>query len=92
MQIVNLSLSILDICQLSIVYSIALTVANLTSSSTPITLSGEGQLPGGHRSFVKPAGHNTWIDDQPDTVDEGSGTSTQHIIVIEVSVIVLYQM
>ncbi|XP_052321133.1 zinc finger protein 589-like [Oncorhynchus keta] len=42
-----------------------------------------GQLPGGHRSFVKPAGHNTWIDDQPDTVDEGSGTSTQHIIVIE---------
>uniref|UniRef100_A0A8C7GSB8 C2H2-type domain-containing protein n=1 Tax=Oncorhynchus kisutch TaxID=8019 RepID=A0A8C7GSB8_ONCKI len=42
-----------------------------------------GQLPGGHRSFVKPAGHNTWIDDQPDNVDEGSGTSTQHIIVIE---------
>uniref|UniRef100_A0AAZ3RN47 C2H2-type domain-containing protein n=1 Tax=Oncorhynchus tshawytscha TaxID=74940 RepID=A0AAZ3RN47_ONCTS len=42
-----------------------------------------GHLPGGHRSFVKPAGHNTWIDDQPDTIDEGSGTSTQHIIVIE---------
>ncbi|XP_055765364.1 uncharacterized protein LOC129841224 [Salvelinus fontinalis] len=42
-----------------------------------------GQLTGGHRSFVKPVGHNTWIDDQPDTVDEGSGTSTQHVIVIE---------
>uniref|UniRef100_A0AAZ3RGH6 C2H2-type domain-containing protein n=2 Tax=Oncorhynchus tshawytscha TaxID=74940 RepID=A0AAZ3RGH6_ONCTS len=37
----------------------------------------------GHRSFVKPAGHNTWRDDQPITVDEGSGTSTQHVIVIE---------
>ncbi|KAM9399554.1 uncharacterized protein ACWYII_031671 [Salvelinus alpinus] len=37
----------------------------------------------GHRSFVKPAGHNTWRDDQPITVDEGSGTSTQHCIVIE---------
>ncbi|XP_070293240.1 uncharacterized protein [Salvelinus sp. IW2-2015] len=36
-----------------------------------------------HRSFVKPAGHNTWRDDQPITVDEGSGTSTQHVIVIE---------
>ncbi|XP_042186530.1 uncharacterized protein LOC121847827 [Oncorhynchus tshawytscha] len=26
---------------------------------------GEGHLTGGHRSFVKPAGHNTWRDDQP---------------------------
>ncbi|XP_014064728.2 oocyte zinc finger protein XlCOF7.1-like [Salmo salar] len=42
-----------------------------------------GHLTGGHRSFVKPAGHNTWRDDQPITVDEGSGTSTQHVIVIE---------
>ncbi|XP_052341240.1 zinc finger protein 182-like isoform X15 [Oncorhynchus keta] len=44
---------------------------------------GEGHLTGGHRSFVKPVGHNTWRDDQPITVDEGSGTSTQHIIMIE---------
>ncbi|XP_045573507.1 zinc finger protein 263-like [Salmo salar] len=44
---------------------------------------GEGHLTGSHRSFVKPAGHNTWRDDQPITVDEGSGTSTQHVIVIE---------
>eukprot|EP00063_Salmo_salar_P075988 XP_014050823.1 PREDICTED: zinc finger protein 205-like isoform X2 [Salmo salar] len=44
---------------------------------------GEGHLTGGHRSFVKPAVHNTWRDDQPITVDEGSETSTQHIIVIE---------
>ncbi|KAK6324837.1 hypothetical protein J4Q44_G00041790 [Coregonus suidteri] len=44
---------------------------------------GEGHLTGGHRSFVKPAGHNTWSDDQPIIVDEGSGTSTQHVIVIE---------
>ncbi|XP_045573488.1 uncharacterized protein isoform X2 [Salmo salar] len=44
---------------------------------------GEGHLTGGHRSFVKPAGHNTWRDDQPITVDEESGTSTQHVIVIE---------
>ncbi|XP_055765295.1 uncharacterized protein LOC129841172 isoform X2 [Salvelinus fontinalis] len=44
---------------------------------------GEGNLTGGHRSFVKPAGHHTWTDDQPITIDEGSGTSTQHIIVIE---------
>ncbi|XP_071024786.1 uncharacterized protein [Oncorhynchus clarkii lewisi] len=45
---------------------------------------GEGHLTGGHRSFAKPAGHNTWRrDDQPITVDEGSGTSTQHVIVIE---------
>uniref|UniRef100_A0A4W5RSE0 C2H2-type domain-containing protein n=1 Tax=Hucho hucho TaxID=62062 RepID=A0A4W5RSE0_9TELE len=43
---------------------------------------GEGHLTGGHRSFVKPAGHNTWRDDQPITVDEGSGTSTQHVIMI----------
>ncbi|XP_029605236.1 zinc finger and BTB domain-containing protein 18-like [Salmo trutta] len=39
---------------------------------------GEGHLTGGHRSFVKPV-----RDDLPITVDEGSGTSTQHIIVIE---------
>ncbi|XP_029543056.2 zinc finger and BTB domain-containing protein 20-like [Oncorhynchus nerka] len=44
---------------------------------------GEGHLTGRHRSFVKPAGHNTWRDDQPITVNEGSGTSTQHIIMIE---------
>ncbi|XP_020352912.2 uncharacterized protein LOC109901270 isoform X3 [Oncorhynchus kisutch] len=44
---------------------------------------GEGHLTGGHRSFVKPAGHNTLRDDQPIAVDEASGTSTQHIIVIE---------
>ncbi|XP_045062306.1 uncharacterized protein LOC121562137 [Coregonus clupeaformis] len=44
---------------------------------------GEGHLTGGQRSFVKPAGQNTWRDDQPITVDEGSGTSTQHVIVIE---------
>ncbi|XP_064783315.1 uncharacterized protein LOC135507654 isoform X2 [Oncorhynchus masou masou] len=42
-----------------------------------------GNLTGGHRSFVKPAGHNTWKDDQPITVDEGSGTSTKNVIVIE---------
>ncbi|CDQ58963.1 unnamed protein product [Oncorhynchus mykiss] len=44
---------------------------------------GEGHLTGGHRSFVKPAGHNTWRDDPPITVDELSGTSTQHVNVIE---------
>eukprot|EP00063_Salmo_salar_P089840 XP_014064675.1 PREDICTED: uncharacterized protein LOC106610067 isoform X2 [Salmo salar] len=44
---------------------------------------GEGHLNGGNRSFVKPAGRNTWRDDQPITVDEGSGTSTQHVMVIE---------
>ncbi|XP_045072369.1 uncharacterized protein LOC123485482, partial [Coregonus clupeaformis] len=44
---------------------------------------GEGHLTGGHRSFVKPAGHNTWRDDQPITVDEGTGTSTQYVIMIE---------
>ncbi|XP_020352857.2 uncharacterized protein LOC109901212 [Oncorhynchus kisutch] len=43
----------------------------------------EGHLTGGHRSFVKPAGHNTWRDDQPITVDEGSVTSTQYFIGIE---------
>ncbi|XP_024254086.2 zinc finger protein 112-like [Oncorhynchus tshawytscha] len=45
--------------------------------------SGEGHLTGGHRISVKPAGHNTWRDDQPITVDEGSGISTQHVIMIE---------
>ncbi|XP_064782344.1 uncharacterized protein LOC135506865 [Oncorhynchus masou masou] len=44
---------------------------------------GEGHLTGGHRSFVKPAGHNTWRVDQSITVDEGSGISTQHPIMIE---------
>ncbi|XP_042186414.1 sal-like protein 4 isoform X2 [Oncorhynchus tshawytscha] len=44
---------------------------------------GEGHFTGGHRSFVKPAGHNTRGDNQPITVDEGSGTTTQHVIVIE---------
>ncbi|XP_031692446.1 uncharacterized protein LOC109901206 isoform X2 [Oncorhynchus kisutch] len=44
---------------------------------------GEGHLTGGHRSIVKPAGHNTWRDDQSITVDEGSGISTQHPIMIE---------
>ncbi|XP_020342866.2 zinc finger protein 69 homolog isoform X2 [Oncorhynchus kisutch] len=43
---------------------------------------GEGHFTGGHRSFVKPAGHNTRGDNQPIT-DEGSGTTTQHVIVIE---------
>ncbi|CDQ72832.1 unnamed protein product [Oncorhynchus mykiss] len=43
----------------------------------------EGNLTGGHRSFVKPVGHNTWRDDHPITVDEGNGTLTQHVIVIE---------
>ncbi|KAK6324809.1 hypothetical protein J4Q44_G00041510 [Coregonus suidteri] len=47
------------------------------------TSRGEGHLTGGHRSFVKPAGHKTWRDDQPITVDDGSGTSTQHVIMIE---------
>ncbi|XP_029604971.1 zinc finger E-box-binding homeobox protein zag-1-like [Salmo trutta] len=47
------------------------------------TTRGEGQLTGGHRGFVKPARDNTWRDDQPITVDDESGTSTQHIIVIE---------
>jgi hypothetical protein len=64
-----------------------LTVANLTTSFPPIALSGEGHLSGGHKSFVKPARDNTWRDDQPIAVDEGSGTSSQHIMVIEVSVI-----
>ncbi|XP_064782414.1 uncharacterized protein LOC135506911 isoform X3 [Oncorhynchus masou masou] len=44
---------------------------------------GEGHLTGGHKSFVKPAGHNTCRDDQPITIDEGSRTSTQHVIMIE---------
>nr|XP_046181929.1 uncharacterized protein LOC124012395 [Oncorhynchus gorbuscha] len=44
---------------------------------------GEGHLTGGHRSVVKPTGQNRWGDDQPITVDEGSGTSTQHVILIE---------
>eukprot|EP00063_Salmo_salar_P075670 XP_014050505.1 PREDICTED: uncharacterized protein LOC106602410 isoform X2 [Salmo salar] len=40
---------------------------------------GEGHLTGGHRSFVKPA----WSDNQPLVIDEGSGTLTQQVIVIE---------
>ncbi|XP_014064629.2 oocyte zinc finger protein XlCOF7.1 [Salmo salar] len=46
---------------------------------------GEGHLTGvvSSESFAKPSGHNTWRDDQPVAVDEGSGTSTQHVIVIE---------
>jgi hypothetical protein len=72
----------------NIVMSIDNTVPNLTTYFPPTTLSGEGHLTGGHRSFVKPAGHNTWRDDQPITVVEGSGTSSQHVMVIEVSVIV----
>uniref|UniRef100_A0A8K9VBN7 C2H2-type domain-containing protein n=1 Tax=Oncorhynchus mykiss TaxID=8022 RepID=A0A8K9VBN7_ONCMY len=52
-------------------------------NNTETMARGEGHLTGGHGSFVKPAGHNTWRDDQPITVDEGSGTSTQHVIVIE---------
>ncbi|XP_029605120.1 zinc finger protein 777 [Salmo trutta] len=44
---------------------------------------GEGHRTGGYRSFVKPMGHHTWRDDQPITVDEGSGTSTQHVIMTE---------
>uniref|UniRef100_A0A673YDW4 C2H2-type domain-containing protein n=1 Tax=Salmo trutta TaxID=8032 RepID=A0A673YDW4_SALTR len=44
---------------------------------------GEGHFTGGHRSFLKPVGHDTWKDEQPITVDEVSGTSTQHVIVIE---------
>ncbi|XP_055765072.1 zinc finger protein 662-like [Salvelinus fontinalis] len=42
-----------------------------------------GHLSGGHRSFVKPVRDNTWRDDQPITVDQGSGNSSQHIMVIE---------
>ncbi|XP_014050616.1 uncharacterized protein isoform X4 [Salmo salar] len=34
---------------------------------------GEGHLTGSHRSFVKPAGHNTWRENQPITVDEAAG-------------------
>nr|XP_046181964.1 zinc finger protein 354A-like isoform X1 [Oncorhynchus gorbuscha] len=43
----------------------------------------EEHLTVGHNSFVKPAGHNAWRDDQPIAIDEGTGTSTQHVIVIE---------
>ncbi|CDQ58956.1 unnamed protein product [Oncorhynchus mykiss] len=43
---------------------------------------GEGHLTGGHRRFVKPAGH-AWRDDQPISIDEGSGTSTRHVIMIK---------
>ncbi|KAM9530993.1 uncharacterized protein ACWYII_042456 isoform 2-T3 [Salvelinus alpinus] len=34
---------------------------------------GEGHLTGSHKSFVKPAGHNTWRENQPITVDEAAG-------------------
>ncbi|XP_055765688.1 neurotrophin receptor-interacting factor homolog isoform X1 [Salvelinus fontinalis] len=44
---------------------------------------GGGHLTGGQINFVKPVGHNAWRDDQPITVDEGSGTSTQQVIMIE---------
>ncbi|XP_024292365.2 zinc finger and BTB domain-containing protein 20 isoform X1 [Oncorhynchus tshawytscha] len=44
---------------------------------------GGGHLTGGQINFVKPVGPNAWRDDQPITVDEGSGTSTQHVIMIE---------
>ncbi|XP_020352809.1 gastrula zinc finger protein 5-1-like [Oncorhynchus kisutch] len=44
---------------------------------------GEGHLTGSHRRFVKPAGHNALRDDQPISIDEGSGTSTRHVIMIE---------
>ncbi|XP_042167862.1 hypermethylated in cancer 1 protein-like [Oncorhynchus tshawytscha] len=44
---------------------------------------GEGHLTEGHKSFVKPIKNNSWRDDQSITVDEGSGTSTQHVIMIE---------
>ncbi|KAK6324810.1 hypothetical protein J4Q44_G00041520, partial [Coregonus suidteri] len=33
-----------------------------------------GHLTGAYRSFVKPAGDNTWRDDQPITVDESADT------------------
>ncbi|XP_029621616.1 zinc finger protein 227-like isoform X1 [Salmo trutta] len=52
-------------------------------SSVKILDRYRGIARGGHVSFVKPAGHNTWRDDQPITVDEGSGTSTQQVIIIE---------
>uniref|UniRef100_A0A4W5K5N0 Uncharacterized protein n=1 Tax=Hucho hucho TaxID=62062 RepID=A0A4W5K5N0_9TELE len=45
---------------------------------------GEGHLTGGHRNFVKPAGQNTWRDDQPITIDEGIGNSTHHVIEVSV--------
>nr|XP_046164633.1 uncharacterized protein LOC124001676 isoform X2 [Oncorhynchus gorbuscha] len=44
---------------------------------------GEGHLTGSHRSFVKPTGHNRWRENQPITLDEGNGTSTQNVITIE---------
>ncbi|XP_020342863.1 zinc finger and BTB domain-containing protein 20-like isoform X2 [Oncorhynchus kisutch] len=44
---------------------------------------GGGHLTGGQINLVKPVGPNAWRDDQPITVDEGSGTSTQHVIMIE---------
>ncbi|XP_052321144.1 uncharacterized protein LOC118395546 isoform X6 [Oncorhynchus keta] len=44
----------------------------------------EEHLTVGHNSFVKPVGHNAWRDDQPIAIDEGTGTSSQHVIVIEV--------
>ncbi|XP_021475261.2 uncharacterized protein LOC110534659 isoform X3 [Oncorhynchus mykiss] len=43
----------------------------------------EGHLTVGHKSVVKPAGHNAWRDDQAIAIDEGTETSTQHVIVIE---------
>uniref|UniRef100_A0A673YE09 C2H2-type domain-containing protein n=1 Tax=Salmo trutta TaxID=8032 RepID=A0A673YE09_SALTR len=46
---------------------------------------GEGHLTVGHRSIVKPAEHNAWRDDQPIAIDEVTGTSTQHVIVIEIA-------
>ncbi|XP_052321056.1 zinc finger protein 473 homolog isoform X4 [Oncorhynchus keta] len=44
---------------------------------------GEGHLTEGHKSFVKPMKNHSWRDDQSITIDEGSGTSTQHVIMIE---------
>nr|XP_046182075.1 gastrula zinc finger protein 5-1-like [Oncorhynchus gorbuscha] len=46
-------------------------------------MTGEGHLTEGHKSFVKPMKNNSWRDDQSITVDEGSGTSSQHVIMIE---------
>ncbi|XP_014050533.2 zinc finger and SCAN domain-containing protein 5B isoform X8 [Salmo salar] len=37
----------------------------------------------GHSCFMKPAEHNAWRDDQPIAINEGTGTSTQHVIVKE---------
>ncbi|XP_031692397.1 zinc finger protein 473-like isoform X28 [Oncorhynchus kisutch] len=44
---------------------------------------GEEHFTGGHRNFVKPAGLKPWRDDQPIAINEETGTSTQHVIVIE---------